>query len=145
MRRAVPLPLVLLVVAAACGGGERSADSGPSPSRVVVPPDAESVDWLADRAAEQRAAVEESGVIADFHLVDRRGESGIDFHHRIVPDAAKTYKPVHYDHGNAVAAADVDGDGRVDLFFVNQVGPSELWRNTGGGRFEEITESAGLT
>jgi hypothetical protein len=49
----------------------------------------------------------------------------------------------HYDHGSAVAAADVDGDGLYDLYFVNQVGGNELWKNIGGGKFENITESAG--
>jgi hypothetical protein len=43
-----------------------------------------------------------------------------------------------------MAVADVDGDGRTDLYFVNQVGPNELWRNVGGGRFEDITAQAGV-
>ena len=30
---------------------------------------------------------------------------------------------------DAYAAADIDGDGRVALYFVNQLGPSQLWRN----------------
>ena len=35
--------------------------------------------------------------------------------------------------------ADVDGDGRADLYFVNQVGGNQLWRNLGNGKFENIT------
>ncbi|MGH9367688.1 MAG: CRTAC1 family protein, partial [Thermoanaerobaculia bacterium] len=54
------------------------------------------------------------------------------------------YKAVHYDHGNGLAAADVDGDGRVDLYFVNQLGGSELWKNLGGGRFRNVTKEAGV-
>lgn len=80
----------------------------------------------------------------DFTFVDRRAESGITFRSRIVDDAAKAYKPVHYDHGTGVAAADVDGDGRPDLFFVSQLGPCELWRNVGGGRFENATRASGI-
>ena len=53
-------------------------------------------------------------------------------------------KPVHYDHGNGVAIADVDGDGRSDLYFTTQVGGGELWRNMGGGRFEDITQRANV-
>ena len=34
----------------------------------------------------------------------------------------KTYKAAHYDHGNGLAIADVDGDGRTDVYFANQVG-----------------------
>ena len=63
---------------------------------------------------------------------------------RIVDDAGKAYKKVHYDHGTGLCAADVDGDGRPDLYFVTQLGTNELWRNLGGGRFENVTDRAGL-
>ena len=59
-------------------------------------------------------------------------------------DAGKTYKAVHYDHGTGLCAADVDDDGKTDLFFVSQRGRNALVRNLGGGRFEDITERAGL-
>ena len=38
----------------------------------------------------------------------------------------------------------MDGDGRLDIYFVGQVGGNQLWRNRGGGRFEDITSSAGV-
>jgi len=59
-------------------------------------------------------------------------------------EALKYWKPAHYDHGSAVAAADVDGDGLLDLYFVNQLGPNQLWRNLGHGKFEDITTKAGV-
>src|SRR5690606_9798420 len=71
-------------------------------------------------------------------------ESGIRFVHEIVDDAGIAYKLVHYDHGTGLAVADVDGDGLLDVYFVNQVGPSELWRNRGDGTFEDVTERAGV-
>jgi len=43
-----------------------------------------------------------------------------------------------------VAAADVDGDGRPDLFVTNSFGPARLFRNAGGGRFVEITAESGI-
>jgi hypothetical protein len=43
-----------------------------------------------------------------------------------------------------VAAADVDGDGRPDLFVTNSFGPARLFRNVGGGRFAEITAESGI-
>jgi enediyne biosynthesis protein E4 len=43
-----------------------------------------------------------------------------------------------------VAAADVDGDGRPDLFVTNSFGPARLFRNVGGGRFVEITAESGI-
>lgn len=40
--------------------------------------------------------------------------------------------------------ADLNGDSRLDLFFVSQLGRNELWRNLGGGRFEDVTDEAGV-
>lgn len=80
----------------------------------------------------------------DFQFSDRYEQSGIRFEHQPVDDAAKNYKAVHYDHGNGLAVADVDGDGRLDVYFVNQLGGNQLWRNLGSGRFEDITATAGL-
>ena len=59
-----------------------------------------------------------------FQFTDRREESGISFEHHVVDDAGKYWKPAHYDHGNGIAVADVDGDGRYDIFFVTQDGIS---------------------
>ncbi|HEY5997087.1 MAG TPA: VCBS repeat-containing protein [Candidatus Deferrimicrobiaceae bacterium] len=43
-----------------------------------------------------------------------------------------------------IAIADVDGDGLPDLFISNKGGPSHLYRNLGNGKFEDVTEAAGL-
>ncbi len=83
-------------------------------------------------------------IFHDFQFADRQEESGIRFEHHCVDDAAKNWKPAHYDHGCAIAAADVDGDGLADLYFVNQLGGNQLWRNLGGGKFEDITAAAGV-
>ena len=39
------------------------------------------------------------------------------------------------------AAADYDNDGKVDLY-VTCLGPNHLFRNLGGGRFEDVTAKA---
>ena len=83
-------------------------------------------------------------VFHQFQFTDRIKESGITFVHHIVDDAGKHYKAVHYDHGNGIAVADVDGDGLSDIYFVNQVGGNELWKNLGGGRFRDITRESGV-
>src|SRR5437667_5434001 len=80
----------------------------------------------------------------DFQFFDRYEESGIRFEHHPVDDAAKDYKAVHYDHGTGLAVADVDGDGRLDIYFVNQLGGNQLWRNLGHDKFENITATAGV-
>ena len=43
-----------------------------------------------------------------------------------------------------MCAADVDGDGLPDLYFVTQLGTNELWKNVGNGRFVDVTARAGL-
>jgi len=80
----------------------------------------------------------------EFQFSDQYAESGIRFEQHPVDDAAKNYKAVHYDHGTGLAVADVDGDGRLDIYFVNQLGGNQLYRNLGRGRFENITATAGV-
>jgi len=80
----------------------------------------------------------------DFKFSDRYEESGIRFEQQPVDDAAKDYMAVHYDHGTGMAVADVDGDGRLDSYFVNQLGGNELYRNQGNGKFENVTAMAGV-
>ncbi len=99
---------------------------------------------LAQRRNAQLAAGADLAARHDFAFEDRIEQSGITFVHRAVDDSGKLYRAVHYDHGNALAVADVDGDGLLDLYFVNQRGSNELWRNLGQMRFEDITESAGV-
>ena len=79
-----------------------------------------------------------------FQFEDELEQSGITFVNHIVDDAASNYQPAHYDHGNGIAVADVDGDGLYDIYFLSQVGGNELWKNLGGGNFKNITAEAGV-
>jgi enediyne biosynthesis protein E4 len=119
----------------------------PAPSNVTiryVPDDVRDAPWLRRLAADQAKALSGVSTFHNFQFTDQLAASGITFKHRIVDDAGKTYKAAHYDHGNGIALADVDGDGRLDIYFVSQVGGNQLWRNLGGGKFEDITASAGV-
>jgi tetratricopeptide (TPR) repeat protein len=44
----------------------------------------------------------------------------------------------------SAAAGDFDGDGLIDLFFTNPCGPNRLFRNRGGGRFDDVSARLGL-
>jgi hypothetical protein len=100
--------------------------------------------WIIDRRLNQIDESSSFEVFCGFYFTNIVKQTGIDFKHRVVDDAGRTYKPVHYDHGNGLAVADVDSDGLHDIYFVNQVGSNQLWRNLGHGKFEDITDYSGV-
>ena len=122
--------------------GEKAA---PPRKRLSVPADV-GKDHLKARSEAQFATLDQFDpkTYYFFSFKDATAESGIRFRHEIVDDAGKDYKMVHYDHGNGLAVADVDSDGLHDVYFMTQVGSNELWRNLGGGKFENVTEAAGV-
>jgi enediyne biosynthesis protein E4 len=111
---------------------------------VLYPTPDIGVSSLAARATAQRGTVNQFKVFHQFQFRDSVAESGITFFNYVVDDAARFHKPVHYDHGTGIAAADVDGDGLEDLYFVNQLTGSQLWKNLGGGRFRNLNSVAGV-
>lgn len=124
-----------------------SAAGAPRPEQIIRDPFGKNTNMLAQLEAgrtRQLEAAKSYQVDYNFQFVDRRPESGITFMQRVVDDASKNWVAAHYDHGTGVAVADVDGDGHLDLYFANQVGANELWRNLGNGKFENITQSAGV-
>lgn len=116
----------------------------PLPVHLSHPDDLFYTPWMEDREAAQREANRGLDLRQDFTFEDRLPESGITFKNRAVADSTRDWKLNHYDHANGLAVADVDGDGRLDLYFPRQVGGNQLWRNLGEGRFEDITEKAGV-
>ena len=135
--------LALSVAIASIGTAQPPASPGTKEATPVP-----QIDWgwemLPVREQAQRLTLPRFNVYYDFQFTDRQVQSGITFQNQITPDSAKFYQPNHYDHGNGIAVADVDGDQRLDIYFVTQLGGNELWRNLGGGKFENITTAAGV-
>ena len=104
----------------------------------------QSVEWLESRQKAQMATADQFDVFYDFRFYDYRPESGIEFHHYAVDCSRIAYKPVHYNHGNGIAIADIDNDGMLDIYFLTQVGSNQLWRNVQYGAFENVTEVTGV-
>ncbi len=136
--------LLMTTVLLPTHGAAQQAPPPGAQQAIAVP----QIDWgwemLPVRAYAQRLTLPRFKVTYDFQFVDRQPDSGITFQHQITPDSAMFYQPNHYDHGNGIAVADVDGDERLDIYFVSQLGGNELWRNLGSGKFENITASAGV-
>ena len=71
--------------------------------------------------------------------------TGVTFENRIPEDTAlNILNFLYYYNGGGVAAGDVDGDGRPDLYFTSNLGSDRLYLNRGGYRFEDVTTRAGV-
>lgn len=85
-------------------------------------------------------------VIADeAQFVDVAGEAGVDFENRYYPPFLSEeleFEMLRYGPAG-ITAVDLDADGWEDLFIPDGE-RSRLFRNTRDGRFEDITEAAGL-
>jgi hypothetical protein len=79
-----------------------------------------------------------------FEETVEEGKAGpFRIHRAFLPNAAKNV-PIPGEHmPPGVAVLDSDGDGREDLFVPGGDG-NRLYRNVGGGRFEDVTEKAGV-
>jgi hypothetical protein len=77
-------------------------------------------------------------------------EAGITFFHKAAPEK----KFIVESMSGGVAVFDYDNDGLVDLYFVNSLtvdtandptsARSELYRNLGNGKFQDVTDKAGV-
>ena len=86
-----------------------------------------------------RALAPKGGRSSGFTPVDSR----IAFVNRLSDSAFVSNR--HRVNGSGVAIGDVDGDEWPDLFFAALEGGSVLYRNRGDWRFEDVTDSSGLS
>jgi enediyne biosynthesis protein E4 len=140
-----PVPSIATDPAPTDAAASPGRSRGEAPSRdLYVPADVAHPEWLKARQDAQLASAASIAAVHDYRFEDQLAASGIAFRHVSSIDVGKDYRAIHYDHGTAVAVADVDGDGLIDVYFVNQVGKNALYKNLGGGRFEDVTERAGV-
>jgi len=78
---------------------------------------------------------------AQVHFADVTASAGIDFHHLHGGTGAKYPMETM---GSGAVLFDYDGDGWLDLYFVNSAGPGALYHNEGDGNFTDKTASAGV-
>jgi hypothetical protein len=129
--------LAAALAAAACTPPSPGGAAGGSGAQVPAPPAAAAAGSATDTFRDALAG------------------SGIDFVH-VLPDGAMDSLPESV--GAGVTAIDYDGDGRLDLHFVGQAWSerintgepkpgatrNRLYRNLGGGKFEDVTDKAGV-
>lgn len=133
------ISIYLLIVLSSCSQKDTTVKT-----KRLIPAKLADTSWLNRLRDEQLASAKDISVFHDFTFTDVLASTGISFQGHIADDAGKTYKAVHYDHGSGIAVADVDGDGLLDVYFVNQVGGNQLWKNLGSGKFSNITDKAGV-
>ena len=75
-------------------------------------------------------------VSGNISFVERAAEAGIVFEH-VRDDAVINL-------GGGAAAGDYNGDGYLDIYLTNSVGPNSLYRNDGDGTFTDVAQTAGV-
>ena len=72
----------------------------------------------------------------------RPGATGVAFRNDVAE--AKAFANRHLVQGSGVAIADVDGDGRADVYLTRTDGANALYRNLGRWKFENMAAAAGV-
>ncbi len=102
---------------------------------------AATLDWEAGPGC-RRAKVQGVGSGKDGFTLIPPQQTGIFFTNSLTEQRALASQILP--SGSGVAAGDVDGDGRCDLYFCGLKTGNRLYRNLGDWRFEDITAQAGV-
>lgn len=120
-RAGATVALAWVVVLAACSG---PAEPGP---------------WVEEDGARWRE-LPVRGDAPGFTYIEP-SRTGVEFSNEVSPERRIENQLRVF--GSGVAIGDVDGDDLPDVYLARVDGPNALYRNLGGWRFEDITESAG--
>src|SRR6185436_16250430 len=73
-------------------------------------------------------------------------QSGILFSNNVEENYQRNYFDTfaYVYNGAGVATGDINNDGLMDIYFTGNEVPNKLYLNTGGMKFKDITESAGV-
>lgn len=96
--------------------------------------------WVAGSGFRSASLRVDAGSRTGFTLLPP-GMTGVHFTNQLAEDRHLTNQI--YLNGSGVAAGDVDGDGRCDLYFCNLDGPNRLFRNLGNWKFAEVPDAGG--
>jgi hypothetical protein len=96
--------LLCLILSLACPAWAQEADIGALTRKIVLQPQ-----------DHQRRTSRGLTAFHDFQFRDGYPQSQITFTNHVAGDAGSEWIPTHYDHGNAVVVADVDGAGLLDI------------------------------
>ncbi|WP_165249826.1 CRTAC1 family protein [Paludisphaera soli] len=155
--------LAIAFATAGCGGGagegRGEAAKGPLAPNVKAPaaqaakkPAREVSSIAGDRVTlvSSSTKLSKQTESSPFRFAEVAKEWGVDFVHFSGMVEEKHFPTAN---GSGVAIFDFDGDGLLDLYFATQTllplgtaekGPNRLFRNLGGGHFEDATERSGL-
>ncbi len=132
--------LVLLLALGGCGAESSSFGEVP---RASAPEEA----WPEGQIEEQPLPVCATPVASPGALEDRLPGSGISFVHELPAEEELPPGESIGNHmvevGAGVTVADLNGDGYVDLLFMQTLGPNELYLGRGNGTFE-LRSGSGL-
>jgi len=135
--KGLPL-LVLASLLGACG------DDAP-PAGPAAPPPAPATGPAPAPAPAPLPAPPPSAAGPGIRFEECSDRAGLKFRTTFLSsEQGENFKINLYDHGSGVSVADFDGDGRDDVYLLNQLGPNALFRNRGDGTFEDVTAAAGV-
>jgi enediyne biosynthesis protein E4 len=140
---------VMGLLSGGCNSRQPSAGQPASSARArenpaAVDPQSKAVPY--DSVVDQKTA----SPAGPFRFTDILPGSGVDFVHVSGMTEVKQFPTAN---GSGVAVFDFDNDGKMDLCFATgnllpidraRAAANRLYRNTGGGRFQDVTERSGL-